>query len=232
MNEQTLRDLIREREVEVPYQHLLDADAANVVIEGGVDGWAAVLAEHEVAPADHLRVEGPGMLETIAMLAVAFVERDAPPPTRGSYLSPEQWQGVAEFLFDRLDDIDTADDAAKDNDASYRMMVRGIQRRRHEVADVGLEEGEPLTFHWPPGVGLDSSPRTPAGDRAERRLDLAGEAVSEAVASLRRVSEVGATRHTHVWAGEGAEGERRRWKCQACGSDGGDVRFDQGPPPS
>ena len=41
---------------------------------------------------------------------------------------------IAQFLFARLDDIDTIDDAAKDDDHSYRVHVRRIQRRRFEVA--------------------------------------------------------------------------------------------------
>jgi len=42
---------------------------------------------------------------------------------------------VAQFLFKLLDDIDTADDMAKSDDAGYRRLVQKIQRRRFEVAE-------------------------------------------------------------------------------------------------
>lgn len=45
-------------------------------------------------------------------------------------------RAAAEFLFDRLDDIDTASDACKGDDAAYRQIVERIQARRFEVADV------------------------------------------------------------------------------------------------
>lgn len=39
---------------------------------------------------------------------------------------------VVEHLYDLLDDIDSASDAAKDNDAAYRRMVMNLQERRNE----------------------------------------------------------------------------------------------------
>lgn len=42
---------------------------------------------------------------------------------------------AAQFLFKLLDDIDTADDVARADDAAFREMVRRIQRRRFEVAE-------------------------------------------------------------------------------------------------
>jgi hypothetical protein len=50
---------------------------------------------------------------------------------------------AAEFLFDLLDDIDTASDIAKGDDAAYRSMVERIQRRRFEVAST---DGYAVTF--------------------------------------------------------------------------------------
>jgi hypothetical protein len=46
----------------------------------------------------------------------------------------ERLHDAAQFLFARLDDIDTASDMAKDNDKAYREHVERIQRRRFEVA--------------------------------------------------------------------------------------------------
>ncbi len=45
-----------------------------------------------------------------------------------------QTEGIARFLFQLLDDIDTASDIAKSDDALYRSLVREAHRRRFEVA--------------------------------------------------------------------------------------------------
>lgn len=50
------------------------------------------------------------------------------------------------FLFDRLDDIDTLDDACKGDDALFRAEVRKVQRRRFEVADT---DGYNVSFKEP-----------------------------------------------------------------------------------
>lgn len=50
-------------------------------------------------------------------------------------MTETDWEDIARFLFDLLDDIDTASDIAKEDDESYRSMVEKIQRRRFEVAD-------------------------------------------------------------------------------------------------
>ena len=57
---------------------------------------------------------------------------------------------AAEFLFGLLDDIDTADDAAKSDMITYRQMVRKINRRRFEVAST---DGYNVTFLPPPPSG-------------------------------------------------------------------------------
>ncbi len=44
------------------------------------------------------------------------------------------WRAVALFLHGLLDNIDTAEDAAKSNDAAYRAMVHKYQRKRFEVS--------------------------------------------------------------------------------------------------
>lgn len=40
-----------------------------------------------------------------------------------------------DFLFRLLDDIDTLDDACRNNDALFRERVRAVHRRRFEVVD-------------------------------------------------------------------------------------------------
>ena len=52
-------------------------------------------------------------------------------------------RGTAEFLWALLDDIDTASDRAKADDAAYRQIVERIQRRRFEV---GTTDGYSVTF--------------------------------------------------------------------------------------
>jgi hypothetical protein len=50
---------------------------------------------------------------------------------------------AADFLFGLLDDIDTAEDIAKSDDAAFRAMVHRLHRRRFEVADTN---GYTVTF--------------------------------------------------------------------------------------
>jgi hypothetical protein len=49
-------------------------------------------------------------------------------------MSEQEWEAIAQHLFKLLDDIDTVDDMARDDDEGYRSMVRRIQKRRFEVA--------------------------------------------------------------------------------------------------
>lgn len=44
------------------------------------------------------------------------------------------WKERAEALYQLLDDIDTADDMAKGNDAHYRAIVHSIQKRKDRYA--------------------------------------------------------------------------------------------------
>lgn len=53
------------------------------------------------------------------------------------------YEAAARFLFDLLDDIDTAEDMAKADDAVYREIVKQLHRRRFEVADT---DGYAVTF--------------------------------------------------------------------------------------
>lgn len=51
---------------------------------------------------------------------------------------------AAKFLWDRLDDIDTLDDACRENDKAFRENVRQVQRRRFEV---GTTDGFSITLN-------------------------------------------------------------------------------------
>ena len=44
-------------------------------------------------------------------------------------------RGIAEFLFDRLDDIDTCFDAFKGNDEAFKQAVDRLHKRRFEVGE-------------------------------------------------------------------------------------------------
>jgi hypothetical protein len=53
------------------------------------------------------------------------------------------YEKAARFLFDLLDDIDTASDMAKGDHDVYRRIVERLHRRRFEVADT---DGYTVTF--------------------------------------------------------------------------------------
>jgi hypothetical protein len=53
------------------------------------------------------------------------------------------WNAIALFLWDLLDNIDTASDMAKGDDKAYREAVERIQRRRFEV---GTTDGQTVQF--------------------------------------------------------------------------------------
>lgn len=53
------------------------------------------------------------------------------------------YRAHAEFLYGLLDDIDTASDMAKGDDAMYRGLVKKYHQRRFEVADC---DGYTVTF--------------------------------------------------------------------------------------
>lgn len=57
------------------------------------------------------------------------------PMTEGVQLAePMSWEEIAKSLFTILDDIDTADDLAKDNESLYRNLVRRHHRDRFKFA--------------------------------------------------------------------------------------------------
>lgn len=53
------------------------------------------------------------------------------------------WEAHARFLWDLLDNIDSLDDMAKDEDAVFRHQARIQQRRRFEISD---SDGHTVTF--------------------------------------------------------------------------------------
>jgi hypothetical protein len=53
--------------------------------------------------------------------------------SRSARSAPTTLAGVVRFLFGLLDDIDTADDVARDDDALYRCAVKRLQARRWET---------------------------------------------------------------------------------------------------
>lgn len=57
--------------------------------------------------------------------------------------STKSLREIAEFLWDLLDNIDTAEDVAKENDKFFRQLVHKHHRRRFEV---GTTDGYGLTL--------------------------------------------------------------------------------------
>ena len=55
------------------------------------------------------------------------------------YENVEHLRRTVEYLYDLLDDISTADDTAKDNDAFYRLMVRRIQNQKNATGVQSLD---------------------------------------------------------------------------------------------
>ena len=50
------------------------------------------------------------------------------------YEEPDTWETIARALFNLLDDIDTHDDLAKDNEQLYRNLVRKSHTERFKFA--------------------------------------------------------------------------------------------------
>lgn len=57
------------------------------------------------------------------------------------------WEATARALFDLLDDCDTADDIAKDNDKMFRNLVRRAHQERFKYATT---DGYTVTFNATP----------------------------------------------------------------------------------
>ena len=74
---------------------------------------------------------------------------------------------AAEFLFALLDDIDTASDIAKSDDAIYRTLVHRLNRKRFEVAST---DGYSVKFHARAADG--KAPAKEASAESEARSEL------------------------------------------------------------
>lgn len=59
-------------------------------------------------------------------------------------LSPGEWEAIARFLWGLLDDIDTLDDACKDDDHAFREQARKQQKERWRVSE---SDGQTVRFH-------------------------------------------------------------------------------------
>lgn len=78
-----------------------------------------------------------GVVEDKAGLMVGWfanaIETARMEQAKASVVERERLRGLVEFLWDLLDDIDTADDMAKSDDAAYRRIAHRIQKRRWET---------------------------------------------------------------------------------------------------
>lgn len=50
-------------------------------------------------------------------------------------MQQQELHDVAQYLYKLLDDIDTVTDVAKSNDAHYRRLVEGIQKKKAAVVE-------------------------------------------------------------------------------------------------
>jgi hypothetical protein len=63
-------------------------------------------------------------------------------------MSPMTWEERAKALWQLLDDIDTADDACRENDKAFRERARAIIKRRNDIL---TSDGYLLVPHEPKG---------------------------------------------------------------------------------
>lgn len=85
--------------------------------------WIAVAVESNRAIDTYLRTVSPRAADGYGM------------PVDGVRHAIEDHHTVAEALWQLLDDIDTQDDACRDNDGAFRERARRLAKRRFEVAD-------------------------------------------------------------------------------------------------
>lgn len=84
-----------------------------------------------------------------------------------SGLDAVDYEKIARFLFDLLDDIDTAGDRAKNDDRGYRLLVESLHRRRFLVATT---DGYTVTFR---ARGIDASGQDQKGLDAQHESPTA-----------------------------------------------------------
>lgn len=87
------------------------------------ESWSRVAVMSNVSVDEYLRSVFPTLGEHYGM------------PVDGVRMIVEAHHEVSERLFGLLDDIDTLDDACRDNDAAFRKAVRAVQKRRFEFGD-------------------------------------------------------------------------------------------------
>jgi hypothetical protein len=136
-------------------------------------------------------VREPGDTDALCDEIAAVITRHAPAArvTTRVVTAPELGEGIdaehhgrykaaAESLWKLLDDIDTADDAARKDDARYRATARTIAKRRSEHA-VSFD-GHTLVWSW-------DSP-LPAADMAKLEVKvLQGETTDDEIAEYKRL---------------------------------------------
>jgi hypothetical protein len=136
-------------------------------------------------------VREPGDTDALCDEIAAVITRHAPAArvTTRVVTAPELGEGIdaehhgrykaaAESLWKLLDDIDTADDAARKDDARYRATARTIAKRRSEHAQ--SFDGQTLVWSW-------DSPLQPA-DMAKLEIKvLHGKATDDEIAEYKRL---------------------------------------------
>lgn len=120
----------------------------------------------------------------------------------------DRYKAAAEALWQLLDDIDTADDQARDDDARYRVTARTIAKRRSEHA-VSFN-GQTLVWSWDRPL--------PAEDFAKLEVKvLQAEATEAERAEYKRLRAL----HEPPLGDDGPTIERCRhcgceWRCPEC----------------
>lgn len=127
----------------------LEKQAGCDACQGQIDALAARVAEHDdvldagtVSDLQHL-------LTTLRANGVTRYQRgdvaiELRPPSLDR--PPAEPIGAAEQLWQLLDDIDTTDDACRDNDGAFRQLARDLIKRRHRIA--ACRDGHSL--EWQP----------------------------------------------------------------------------------
>lgn len=93
--------------------------------------WSNVAAQSNRDVDDYLRTIYPALGEHYGM------------PVDGVRRAVVAHHEAAEALWQMIDDIDTLDDACRDDDAAFRRLVRGVQQKRH-----GLATSDGYRLYW------------------------------------------------------------------------------------
>lgn len=110
------------QEARVTINRLADAaDGLRVHLDERV-AWSNVAARSNWDIDEYLRTIYPALGEHYGM------------PVDGIRRAVNAHHEAAEALWQMLDDIDTLDDACRDDDAAFRRLVRGVQQKRRDLA--------------------------------------------------------------------------------------------------